>query len=274
MKTIIILSLFLFSTHLAHANAIDSLKTIKDVEHFLEKLDKSWKDYPVFEKATKNNSRFGKNKFFKIDLDNNGSTDLVINGKYLIAVTAYDNGKYVVRFINRANRYTLTSIKYSGTSPLLVMKDEYSEGTSVTLIFKFGDFIEFNPAPADLKIEKINFSTTGCYGTCPVFDLSVNAYRTAFFNAISYNDKKEGKFTVTIDTAAYNNLIATINYMKLTSLKDNYFVGWTDDQTALLEITYNNGQTKKIRDYGEVGTFGLANLYKQLFALRETQKWK
>jgi hypothetical protein len=62
--------------------------------------------------------------------------------------------------------------------------------------------------------------------------------------------------------------------LKLTSLKDEYSVNWTDDQTSTLEIKFNNGQIKRISDYGMIGTFGLEHIYDQLFALRKTQKWK
>ena len=142
-----------------------------------------------------------------------------------------------------------------------------------TLILKFGDFYEYNSAPNNFKIEEINFSTSGCYGTCPIFELKIKADRTANYNAQQYNDKN-GKFKTTLDTASYNNLVETINYIKLISLKDEYSVNWTDDQTAKLEIKFNNSPTKKISDYGEIGTFGLEHLYDKLFALRKTQQWK
>lgn len=64
-----------------------------------------------------------------------------------------------------------------------------------------------------------------------------------------------------------------INYIQLSSLKGRYRVNWTDDQTAKLEIKFNDGQVKEISDYGMIGTFGLDLLYEKFFTLRKTQEW-
>lgn len=273
------------TANLAIANDIDNLKTIDDVQKFLvAKVNKKWKDYTIIESNPSDTSSFGKGKFFKIDLDNNGLTDIVINGIYFLAVTDNGNSKYESHFIDRGafnhDKYTLINIIYKDKNPLLLIKgyDEYKNRTDSssitdTLIFKYGDFMEYNSMTNNLKVEEINFSTSGCYGTCPIFELSIKADQTATYHAIKYNNEK-GKFKTIIDTISYNNLVQTINYIKLTTLKNDYRVGFTDNQTVTLEIRYNNGQIKKITDYGLIGTFGLENLYRQLFGLRETQKWE
>ena len=48
----------------------------------------------------------------------------------------------------------------------------------------------------------------------------------------------------------------------------------TDGQTCGLKITYDNGKTKIIHDYGLIGTFGLDRTYEMLFNLRKNQTWK
>ena len=132
---------------------------------------------------------------------------------------------------------------------------------------------EYSAKTENLVIKEINFSTSACYGTCPIFDLSINADRSTMYNAIEFNDIK-GKFKTTLDTISFNKIIQTINLIALLSLKDDYRIIYTDAPTATLEIKFNNGEVKKISDYGENGTVGLKNLYDQLFALRQTQKWK
>jgi hypothetical protein len=278
--TRIFIILLLFTAKLSIANEVDSLNTIEDVHKFLvEKLSKEWEDVNFFEKTPDETSKFSNSKFFKIDLDNNGLTDLLINGTYFFAITDEGNGNYESHFIGALSivKYILTDIRYNNKTPLFVIRSynqfDPSLNKTKTLIFKFGNFIEFNPTPDTITVQEIKFSTSGCLGTCPIFKLTINADRTANLNAGEYNDIW-GKFTTTIDTAAYNNLIATINYIKLISLKSDYTVPWTDDQTTTLEIIFDHGKTKKISDYGAVGTFGLENLYKQLFLLRKTQDWK
>jgi len=65
-----------------------------------------------------------------------------------------------------------------------------------------------------------------------------------------------------------------LNYIDFETLQDNYAVNWTDDQTAKLKVTYDNGKVKSIRDYGLLGTYGLDRVYQLLFELRENQKWE
>lgn len=250
----------------------------------VEKPLKAWKDEVFFEPATTDTATYGKNKFFKLDLDANSSTDLVVNGKYLFAVTDDGGGKYTSHFIDRgaftSSKYTLLTIIHRGANPLLVVRNhsvfnhtlEYTIKPD-TLTFKFGDFIEYQPNPAKLQVRQINFSTSGCYGTCPIFELAIQANRTAKYHAIDYN-KKKGYFTAKIDIVTYNNLVATLQYIHLPSLKASYQVGWTDDQTVNLEVVFSDGQVKKIHDYGAIGTFGLSNLYSQLYNLRGTQIWE
>ena len=273
------------TAELTLANDIYNLQTKDDVQKFLVKVNSKWEKYDFFESTQKvDTSAYGKGNFFKLDLDNNGLTDLVINGKYFFAVTDNGNGKYESHFIDRGtfmlDKYTLKSIVYKDKIPLLIIGgfSEYNfeknnDTKTDTLFLKFGEFYEYNSKPGNLKIEVISFSTSHCFGTCPVFELKITADGTTKYNAIEYNDKK-GKFKTVLDTVTFNKLLQTINYLKWTSLKDEYSVNWTDDQTSTIEIKFSNGQTKKISDYGMIGTFGLEHLYDQLFAIRKTQKWK
>jgi hypothetical protein len=285
MRSITLFVLLLLTTSYCFANEIDKLQTHREVTTFLRaKLGKGWKEEVFFEPAAADTAAYGKNKFFKLDLDANGSTDLVVNGKYLFAVTDDGSGKYTSHFIDRgvftSSKYALLTILQKNSSPLFVVKHSSVfhhpvEGTTKpdTLTFKFGDFVEYLPSPTKLQVRQINFSTSGCFGTCPIFELIIQADRTAKYHAIDYN-KRKGRFTAVIDTAAYARLLATLQYIRLPTLKDSYRVNWTDDQTVELEVKLSDGQVKKIHDYGAIGTFGLATLYAQLYKLRETQNWK
>lgn|SRR5690606_11053736 len=131
---------------------------------------------------------------------------------------------------------------------------------------------------ANHKIEKIEYSTTMCFGTCPVFSLTINSDKNAEWNAEKYNkiNNKEvnGKFHSKITKKQYNKLIGLLNSIDLEKLKDEYEVNWTDLQSSTLKITYDNGKVKSIHDYGMRGTDDLKRIYQLLFELRENQKWK
>lgn len=287
--------LFLHIATPLFANKIDDLNTDEDVENFMHKHDKKFKDFYVASIKTlyydtiqqKIADSLGVHPWQKVDFDKNGITDMLVYGmwdsrNYLIAVI--DEGKdFVFRSLNRGffdNVYFPVVTTIDKQVFLVLNKgcefcrnNERKIISTDTLIYKYGDFIEPNFKSSTYKIEKVEFSTTMCFGTCPVFELEINSDRTSKYNATQYNDKT-GKFKTTIDTANFNLIISLLNYIDFPNLKDDYSVNWTDDQSCTLTILYDNGKTKKILDYGEIGTNGLRIIYNKLFALRKNQKWK
>ena len=118
MRILTIILTLLLTVNSTFANDIDNLQTIEEVQKFL--VEKKvvvigWNLTP--KNMTTDTSSFGKGKFFKIDLDNNGLTDLVVNGEYLFSVHDIGNGKYQCYFIdNFGNPYTLTNIIFKAKS--------------------------------------------------------------------------------------------------------------------------------------------------------------
>lgn len=116
-----------------------------------------------------------------------------------------------------------------------------------------------------------------CFGTCPVFGITIYPDRNATWNAEMYNKIKNrnisGTFSAKITEDKYNDIVHLLNYMDFENLRNSYSVNWTDDQSCTLKITYDNGKVKSISDYGLTGTFGLNRVYQLLFALRENQNW-
>ena len=127
-------------------------------------------------------------------------------------------------------------------------------------------------------IEKIEYATSMCYGTCPVFSLTINSDRKAEWNAEKYNkindQEVHGIFHSEITKEQYNKLIDLLNYIDFEKLNDVYEVGYPDAQSSTLKITYDHGKVKSIYDYGKKGTEDLRRVYQLLFDLRENQKWQ
>lgn len=142
-----------------------------------------------------------------------------------------------------------------------------------TLIFKKNGFVEYNQSPRNYGIEKVAFSTTECYGTCPIFSLQIARSGAAIYHADAYNDRK-GNFKAVVQAQSLTEIWTLLNYLNFPKLQDDYAISATDHPTCTLTITYAGGKVKTIRDYGEQGTFGLSQLYQLLFALRTTQDWR
>jgi len=281
-------------------NYIDSIQNAKQITDLILKVDNKYKKFTVNESLKFENRYSGKNykqiadslkiqPWTTADFDNNGLTDILVVGNWYdhsVICILDKNGKYEIKPITRSSfqNYTFPVVKngkikyYFESEPDWRKRNEPRKLEQITLIYKFGDFIEENQLQSTHKIEKIEYSTSGCYGTCPIFNLTINSDRTANWLAKMYNkiNNKEvsGNFNSKIEDDKYNDIVNLLNYIDFENLKDNYAVNWTDDQTSTLKITYDNGKIKLIRDYGLIGTYGLDRVYQLLFELRENQKWK
>ena len=280
-------------------NYIDSIQSAKQIADLISKIDDRYKDFQINDSLKFENRYTGENfkkiadslnvqPWTKADFDKNGLTDILVIGNsndYYVICILDKGGKYEINLITRRSFQNCTfpivennKLRYYFESePELGNWDKPRKLQEITLIYQFGDFIEENKTPASHKIEKIEYSTTGCYGPCPIFDLTINSDKTAKWKAERYNkiNNKEvsRNFNSKITEDKYNEIVNLLNYIDFETLQDNYAVGWTDDQSSTLKITFDNGKIKSINDYGLIGTYGLDRVYQLLFALRRNQKW-
>lgn len=282
-------------------NYIDSIQTAEQITELISKINDRYKEFEVNESLKFENKYSSKNykkiadslnvqPWTKVDFDNNGLTDILVIGnweEYHTIICILDKGgKYEIKSITRRFSQDCTfpvvennKIKYFFESEQVHGKwHEPRQFKQITLIYLFGDFIEENQSSANHKIEKIEYSASGCFGSCPIFKLTINADRTAKWYAERYNEinnnEVSGNFNSEITEDKYSDIVNLLNYIDFETLQDNYAVNWTDDQTAKLKVTYDNGKVKSILDYGLLGTYGLDRVYQLLNELRENQKWE
>jgi hypothetical protein len=294
----------------SHKNYLDSISNSTQIEELVSKIDDRYKKFKVngnLKFTQKDCQKLADSlqieSYSKADFDSNGLTDLLVVGKY------YDD-HYVLVILDKGENFyeieTLTKRSFQECTFPKVVKN----GNSTTidyffqkqpergnwdkpraiqksiLIYKFESFIEKNKNIRTHSIEKIEYTTTGCYGTCPIFGLNINKNGNIIFSAERYNviynikNKKEikekemkGVYKSTLSNDDFLKFTDIVNYLDFENLENSYAVNWTDDQSCTLKITYDNGIVKSINDYGLLGTFGLRNLYDRLFSLRQTKVW-
>jgi hypothetical protein len=268
------------------ANEIDKLNSREDVVRFLVKRVN--KDYDsVFAGSRGEDSGSLAGQFFKLDIDGNGHTDLIVNGRSFLIVMDRGNEEYKEYPLDR-ERYPFFGAILGGLDTaggnvklivwirhpemhILNVHPEYVEKD--TLVWWKGGFIEYNPTPiADFRFERISVSTSRCFGKCPVFKMRVNADGSAEYEAILYNDKS-GTFVGKVRKEGLKAMADLLGYLALDRLNGQYNEDWTDDQTIDIEIVYN-GRAKKVSDYALCGTYGLKRLYPFFFNWRKEVKWK
>lgn len=291
-----------------HESKIDKLFTEEGVEKFVSK-NTSFRDFTVMKagdyKGNQSDSSFckktadslGINKsFYKTDFDHNGYTDLLVSGKghnfIVIAILNYPGNRFKTHYFYdgiRSNCF-FTKIDTIGVTPVInyyAKNDRAYDDTvssllaSKILIYHSGAFVEYNSDVKAHLISKIEYQTFPCFGTCPIFNLVIEMNGKGLLDAQEYNTNHnsieaelEGKYNSIIRPSRYKEITELLNYIDFTNLLDNYAVRVTDLPGCRLKITYDNGKTKEIHDYGLQGTYGLKRVYSLLSELRFNQVWK
>ena len=332
MRKLLIIFCLLFIYLSGFANKVDDLKTDSDVVKFLKPLQESFnyigapqlKIFSTEEIVKISNcdslvSTWNIKNWQKIDLNNDHRTDLVaiVNWYYnfcnYIAIDKGDNTFQLIQIGQSANIegcQLIDAINYNN-QPLIEFHGSYPKGrrdflkknkwlpNTDTLIYKYGNFVEFNKEPSNYKIDSITFSSLwGWYGwegtpkkNPEYVDRVMKIGRSG--RAVLTNNKEfvyyvlakgqkkprdpstvSGIFKTQIKQADLEEIYNLINYLSIKKLKDTYAVGWTDDTSSYIRIKFTDGSVKYIADYGGVGTYGLRNLFSKFYALIKTQDWK
>ncbi|MCJ8153122.1 DUF6438 domain-containing protein [Chryseobacterium sp. SSA4.19] len=135
------------------------------------------------------------------------------------------------------------------------------------------------------KYSVVEYEAGACFGSCPIFKLTINPDRTAVLEAEHFNFSKEfaksefdkpreGTFKGTIKEADYNKLIVLLDELNVKSLNDKYGTrNISDLPTSYLRIKFSDGTVKNVEDYGKRGTEKLSQVYKFFEDLRLNQQW-
>lgn len=243
----------------------------------------------------------------KADIDNNGYTDLSATGtnktygnwnfdpKQEVEYSKDFNAFVIMNFGNgKTKLYDLTDGRFmSITTRIEYEKDQAFVGiytprlmskierykrkeTKSLLTYKFGDFIEYNFVPKEYDIEKIEY-TNGIGYTLKI-EKNGDAFIIAKANNYTLPWEKglmpAGYYKTLIREEDFARIIEILNYTDFPTLQNDYAVPWTCDATGSIKITYSNGKTKIINDYGKQGTFGLKLLHQRFGNLWTNQKWE
>jgi hypothetical protein len=219
-----------------------------------------------------------KNKFYKVDIDLNGKTDILINGKSLFAVLDKGENIYQVFYFSggfsTGNKAHLISFgKVTNNFQIVLSQSKNENRFFDTVIYRFGTFIE----PARVSIDSFNLNqlryySYGCRLSCPRYNLIVERDGNAKLYATEYVPKK-GVFAGKIPLEEVSRVSDLLKYINPDSLKKEYRVPWYHDVGCGLEIKYN-GIKKSLIDDGSNGTFGLEAVYSYLKRWYLHTKWE
>ena len=101
------------------------------------------------------------------------------------------------------------------------------------------------PVPTDFLV---TFERGPCFGTCPVYILTVSADGTASFNGVSFV-QAEGTHSASLSPEEVTELHRAVLDANFFGLEDRYEVGATDLPSILTTVTMD-GQIKTVYHYG------------------------
>jgi (2Fe-2S) ferredoxin len=130
------------------------------------------------------------------------------------------------------------------------------------------------PTPSDLKEVVITLERTECFGTCPVYSLTVYGYGAVIYEGIRFA-QVQGTIQTTISEDKIIQLVSEFQKIDYFSLRDSYEErNATDMPSALTSLTID-GRKKTIRHYH--GDFSapkeLTELEDKIDEIIDTDQW-
>jgi len=270
------------------ANQIDSLKTDEQVLEFLNKTFPTKKENPYYfdhyyNETIKVADSLKVKKWIKIDIDQNGETDLLVfEGNYLqnIFVILSKNGKlekvsacrdeckyhWIYPVISRINKKPVILLYYQSqygyddsTKHFL-----YTPLATDTITFWQGRFLNYINELKTYKIQSIEIYNDGiCESECPRINIKIdiNNFENQCSKELQW-DSKPKKFTGKLSSTEIKKMLSIFGYSNFSELPEQFSITCSDQPTTTLTIKYNNGRVKTIRDNGSFGNFTLAEIYK------------
>lgn len=116
-----------------------------------------------------------------------------------------------------------------------------------------------------------------CFGTCPIYKLTIHADGTINYEGIKFV-KIEGNRTAQISPEHIEELVTAIQNIKFFSLENEYAPNFTDMPSIKLSITLN-GRSKTIWHYGllacgaEKATEDLCQFERQIDEVVNSNQW-
>lgn len=121
--------------------------------------------------------------------------------------------------------------------------------------------------PDDLVIK---LERTACFGTCPVYTVTIDARGNVTYDGTSFV-RVQGRQTDRIPVASVGKILETAARIGFFGLKDEYSALVSDLPSTFITIT-RDGRTKRIEDYFGAPD-GLKELERQIDDAARTNRW-
>ncbi|MEQ8573985.1 MAG: DUF6438 domain-containing protein, partial [Fulvivirga sp.] len=263
-KASIIFIVFLLSSSQKIFGQIDNIVSDNDLENFIIQ-EFNYSSFYLFKKDSADNSQY----WFKGDFNHDGINDIFVYGIgeskarkqnltypelfFIIGGKKLNIVDIPIWYFKNIFNYSLINLKmieyenrnYISLDYRKFHGKELIEANTDTIFIQYDELMKFSKNPSYNEISSIDFKTTTCYGSCPVFELHINSKRNAIYNGIKYVNKI-GEQRMIADQTDWNYIESILKNMRVQELDSSYWVNWTDSQTGYLIVNFEDGSKKRI----------------------------
>ena len=173
----------------------------------------------------------------------------------------YIGSKTIYRKIN--NKIKIKSLKTKEW-----LEREIVELTEDSLILKGKKgsrtkYIKLKENKITKQIDRIILSTSGCFGSCPIMDISISRNGEVVYIGEEYT-KNKGIFEFKLNRKSTKEIFRRFEYSEVNKLEDGYVANHTDDETIITTYVIDDKIIKTIHDYGNRGPNSLLWAYELL----------
>lgn len=154
-------------------------------------------------------------------------------------------------------------------------KDYYKMGLMKkdTLVYQFGNFIEYNASPDPRAIKFIQMHMFCQFGGCPDFRMKVSSDGQMLLHNIKNTDEEVGKYSSICEPETLDQILAMANYLPL-SKKLEKFGEDSADKTVTMIVEYEDGSYKSWYDYEHGAKLGMTLLYELMIKAKQSADWE
>ena len=154
-----------------------------------------------------------------------------------------------------------TSYKIDGDSLMILnLTDKKWEAKKIagitkdTLTFLVHDsvlitYARLKPPIQALSFDQVIVAASGCYGTCPIDQISIKRNGSVHYYGERYTSAI-GIYESQISHLKFDQIATDFNKSNLTVLEEKYAAGWSDDEEITVTLIKNNRIIKTVSDYG------------------------
>jgi hypothetical protein len=128
-------------------------------------------------------------------------------------------------------------------------------------------------AQKSIPVVAITIARKGCFGTCPVYSTTLRADGSATYVG-GRNAPRTGSHAGKVFFGDFARLALFVEQSGFKQLAGRYTAPWTDDETVVVIVTWRDGTTQEVSNYGRFGPPDLWVLERAIDAVVNEIKWE